>query len=297
MLPVKASPPRLPARRDPAPSRMRYRLNRLWLRPGFRRLVNFGVPMLAGVLASWTLLAQVDMRGRVEAAMAALHEMIVDRPQFIITRIEVPDVSADLAEQIRVAAFVPLPASSLEVDVGAVRDRVEALAAVERARVRALTSGVLEIRAIERIPVVVWRSDAGLELLDQSGVRVAEIDSRQRRIDLPLIAGAGAEAEVPEALALLEEARPIAPRLRGLVRVGERRWDLVLDRDQVIRLPETGPAAALRRVVALQAGQKLLDRDVTVVDMRDPRRPMLRLTQGAFDELARQRAVVAGENI
>ena len=47
MLPVKAP------RRDPAPSRLRYRLNRLWLRPGFRRLVNFGLPMLAGVAAAW----------------------------------------------------------------------------------------------------------------------------------------------------------------------------------------------------------------------------------------------------
>ncbi|MFO1105235.1 MAG: cell division protein FtsQ/DivIB [Amaricoccus sp.] len=296
MLPVRAVPQRHPARRDPAPSRMRYRLTRLWLRPGFRRLVNFGVPMLAGVLASWTLLAQFDLRGRVEAVAASLHEAIVDRPQFTITRIEVPDVSPDLAEQIRVAAFVPLPANSLEVDVNAVRDRIEALSAVERARVRALTSGVLEIRAIERIPVVVWRSKAGLELLDQGGVRVAEIDGRQRRIDLPLIAGEGAELAVPEALALVELARPVAPRIRGLVRVGERRWDLVLDRDQVIRLPEADPAASLRRVMAMQAGDKLLDRDVTVVDMRDPRRPMLRLTPFALDDMARQRAQRAGEN-
>ena len=58
MLPVKAP------RRDPAPSRLRYKLNRLWLRPGFRRLVNFGVPMLAGVAAAWTLSAEYDLRGR-----------------------------------------------------------------------------------------------------------------------------------------------------------------------------------------------------------------------------------------
>ena len=58
---------------------------------------------------------------------------------------------------------------------------------------RALASGVLEIRAIERVPVVVWRSGRGLELLDQNGVRVAEVDSRLRRPDLPLIAGDGAD--------------------------------------------------------------------------------------------------------
>lgn len=291
MQPVKSAP-----RRDPAPSRLRYRLNRLWLRPGFRRMVNFGVPMLAGILACWTLMAQFDLRARLGAEVSYLREAIVDRPQFTITRIDVPDVSADLAEQIRVAAFVSLPASSLEVDVGAVRDRIEALAAVERARVRALTSGVLEIRAIERIPVIVWRAPDGLELLDQNGVRVAEIDSRLRRIDLPLVAGAGAGGHVPEALALFEEAKPIASRVRALVRVGERRWDLMLDRGQVIRLPEQGADDALRRVMASQAREKLLDRDVSVVDMRDARRPMARLTPFAVEELARVRAVVAGED-
>ncbi len=163
----------------------------MWLRPSFRRLVNFGVPMLAGLLAAWTLAAELDLKARAVQAVADLREALIDRPQFLITEIAVPDVSADLAEAIREASFVTLPVNSLEVDVVAVRDRVEALAAVERARVRALAGGVLEIRAIERIPVVVWRSADGLQLLDQSGVRVAEIDSRLRRTDLPLIVGDG----------------------------------------------------------------------------------------------------------
>jgi cell division protein FtsQ len=283
-------------RRDPAPSRLRYRLTRLWLRPTFRRLVNFGVPMVAGVLAAMTLLAEVDIQTKALDAYYRLREMIVDQPQFIITRIEVPDVSTDLAEQIRVAAFVPLPASSLEVHVGAVRERVEQLDAVERARVRAQPNGVLEIRAIERVPVVLWRSASGLELLDQNGVRVAEVDSRLRRPDLPLVAGAGADTQVPEALALLDDARPVLDRVRGLVRVGERRWDLVLDRDQVIRLPEAEPSAALRRVMALQAADELLERDLTVVDMRDPRRPMVRLTEHATSELIRLRLMSMGED-
>ncbi|HMQ91714.1 MAG TPA: cell division protein FtsQ/DivIB [Amaricoccus sp.] len=290
MLPVKTP------RRDPAPSRLRYRLTRLWLRPGFRRLANFGLPMLAGLLAAWTLMAEYDLRGRAMLAFERMREAIVEQPQFVITRIDIPDVSPDLAEQIRVAAFVDLPASSLEVDVVSVRARIEALDAVERARVRAPASGVLEIRAIERVPVVVWRSGPGLQLLDPAGVRVAEVDSRLRRPDLPLIAGEGAAGQVPEALELFALARPLHDRIRGLVRMGERRWDLVLDRDQVIRLPETGAAAALAHVMDLQAAEDLMDRDLTVVDMRDPRRPILRLGENAVAELVRVRAMVAGED-
>jgi cell division protein FtsQ len=290
MLPVRVRRP------DPAPSRLRYRLNRLWLRPRFRRLVNFGVPMLAGVATVWTVSAEYDLRGKAAALLVAAREAIVERPQFVITEMAVPDVSRDLAEAIRVAAFVHLPVSSLELDVGAVRDRIESLDAVERARVRALASGILEIRAVERVPVVVWRSEAGLELLDQNGVRVAEIDSRLRRPDLPLVAGAGADTRVPEALALLAEARPVAERVRGLVRRGERRWDLVLDRGQVVKLPEDDPVGALARVMALDAADDLLARDISVVDMRNPERAMLRLTEHAVGELERLKATAAGED-
>lgn len=290
MLPVRTP------RRDPAPSRLRYKLNRLWLRPGIRRLVSFGLPLIAGVATIWTVAAEYDLRAQAERVIAAAREAIVDRPQFVITEIAVPDVSRDLAEAIRVAAFVRLPASSLELDVGAVRDRIESLDAVERARVRALPSGVLEIRAIERVPVVIWRSDEGLELLDRDGVRVAEIDSRLRRPDLPLIAGDGAEAEVPEALELLDLARPVGARVRGLVRVGERRWDLVLDREQVVRLPEADAPAALAQVMSLESSDQLMKRDISVVDLRDPRRPVMRLTEHALAERKRIRAMLAGED-
>lgn len=295
MRPLTPEPRARKPRRDPAPSRLRYRLNRLWLRPGVRRAVNVGVPGLAVVLASWTLIAQFDARERVIAGYEKLREEVIHRPQFTVTRIDVPEVSADLAEQIRVAAFTPLPSNSLEVDVNAVRDRVEALGAVERARVRVLTSGVLEIRAIERAPVVVWRSEQGLILLDQGGARVAEIDSRLRRVDLPLIAGPGAETEVTEALALLALTGPVRERVRGLVRVGERRWDLVLDRGQMVRLPEIDPDKALKHAMALETGEKMFEREVTVLDLRDPRRPMLRLTSFGKEEIARNRAQVAGD--
>ncbi len=294
--PVARREPAMRVPRDPAPSRLRYKLTRLWLRPGVRRFVNIGLPVTAAVAAGWTLAAELDVRGRVERAVASVHETVVDRPQFTITRFDIADVSPELAEQIKEAALVPLPASSLEVNVAAVRARVETLDAVERARVRALPSGVLEIRAVERLPVVLWRSEVGLELLDAHGVRVAEVDSRLRRADLPLIVGEGADTHVPEALALLDAAEAVRPRVRGLVRMGERRWDLVLDRDQVIRLPEAEPLAALRRVMALHGAEALLDRDLVAVDLRDPRRPALRMSEHARSELERLRKSVQGED-
>ena len=135
-----------------------------------------------------------------------------------------------------------------------------------------------------------------LELLDGEGHRVAAIASRLDRPDMPLLVGAGAERAVPEAIALFDAASPVADRTRALVRVGERRWDLVLDRDQVIKLPETGALDALERVMALDQANDLLSRDVTVVDYRNPDRATIRLSAGALEALQDFRDEQRNEN-
>ena len=73
----------------------------------------------------------------------------------------------------------------------------------------------------------------------------------------------------------------MAERVRGLVRIGERRWDMVLDRGQRIMLPTEKPTVALDRVMQMEATQDLLARDVSVVDMRNPGRPTVRLQHDA----------------
>ena len=43
----RPQPQARPARRDPAPSRLAYRLNRIWLTPLYRRVLRLGVPAFA----------------------------------------------------------------------------------------------------------------------------------------------------------------------------------------------------------------------------------------------------------
>ena len=148
----------------------------------------------------------------------------------------------------------------------------------------------------ERVPVAVWRTEDGLTLVDETGHRVAGLLSRADRADLPLIAGDGADAATPEALQLIAAAGPLTPRLRGLVRMGDRRWDLVLDRNQRILLPEKNPVQALERLLALDHAQDLMNRDVLAVDLRSDHRPTLRLTPNALADIRRAQGLDTVEN-
>jgi cell division protein FtsQ len=88
-------------------------------------------------------------------------------------------------------------------------------------------------------------------------------------------------------LAIIAAAAPIKDRLRGLVRVGERRWDMILDNDQRILLPEDAPVQAVERIIVLHQASDLLARDLALVDMRLGARPSLRLSDNALRELSR----------
>ena len=93
------------------------------------------------------------------------------------------------------------------------------------------------------------------------------------------------DVATPEAMTILAATGQLAPRVRGLVRMGERRWDLVLDRNQRILLPSENPVRALERLLALDQAQDILARDIRAVDLRLPQRPTLRLTTFALNEI------------
>ncbi len=272
-------------RRDPAPSRMAYKLNRLMLRPMVRRFLRFGLPVLliAAGVAFWA-----SDQSRRDAAMdrvAEIRRQIEERPEFMVRLMAVEDASPKVAGDIREVLSIDFPVSSFDLDLDGLQEAVEELDAVAAASVRIRAGGVLEVEVEERKPAVIWRDAEGLVLLDATGHLVAPLDARTDRPDLPLIAGTGADAVVEEALVLFETALPIRNRLRGFLRVGERRWDVVLDRDQRIMLPEEAAETALKKAIQLDVAQDLLERDLSVVDFRNPARPVMRLGMTAIETL------------
>jgi cell division protein FtsQ len=285
-----------PLRRDPAPSRWQYRTQRMLLRPYVRMFLRTGLPLLALVSAGAIWLGDAGRRDELVATLTEMREEFEARPEFRVSLARVEGASDDLAEAVRSRLGVTLPMSSFDIDLDAVRARIEELDAVARADLRVRSGGVLQVIVTERVPVAIWRTETGLTLVDETGHRVAGLLARSDRPDLPLIAGEGADAATPEALAVLGAAGPLGPRIRGLVRIGERRWDLVLDREQRVLLPEKNPVDALERLLALDHVQDIMNRDILTVDLRSDHRPTLRLTPNALAEMRRAQGIETVEN-
>ena len=277
---------------DPAPSRLGYRYQRLMLTPGFRGTVRVGLPILLIAAIAGSHFSKAENRAAVVAKIEATKQSFQTRPQFMVKAFTI--TGADQATMTQVIALLPtaFPVSSFDLDLEQTRREIEMLDPVKSAAVRVGPAGTLEIRLVPRVPAALWRDGGVLRLIDGDGAMSGTVTSRADRPDLPLIAGDGAEQHIKEAIALYVGAGPLQSRVRGLVRMGERRWDLVLDRDQRILLPDVGAVQALDRVVALNGAQDMLDRDVVVVDMRNASRPTLRMNEEAVAAMRRTNETV-----
>ena len=281
---------------DPAPSRWAYRMQRLWLTPLFRVTMRVGVPAFVVTLAVGIYLSDADRRAAFGQSYAEVKTSVEQRPEFMVGLLAIDGASPELTDAVRAKVDQRLPISRFDLDMDALRIKAESLDAVDSALVKVGTGGVLQITITEREPVFVWRADAGLMLIDATGHRIAGLTERADRADLPLIAGDGADKAVTEATEILHAAGPLASRVRGLLRISERRWNLILDRDQTVLLPAQNPIGALEALIALNQAEDLLARDLASIDLRNEHRPVLRLAPFALEELRRAQGITPTES-
>lgn len=272
-----------PARPDPAPSRWSWRMQRLMLTPGFRLALRAGLPFCLALMAGTLYLADEGRRDAISNAVADARASIEERPEFMVKLMAIDGADDALSAEIRQVVPIEFPQSSFDLDLTALRAQITGLDGVKKANVRIKPGGVLQVDILRRVPVALWRNDEGLALIDIGGVFVGPVAARADFPYLPLIVGEGAQEHVTQALRLLQAASVLETRVHGIVRMGERRWDVVLDRDQRIMLPEAGALQALQRVIALEGAQEVLTRDVMRVDMRLPTRPTIRMSKDATE--------------
>jgi cell division protein FtsQ len=188
-------------------------------------------------------------------------------------------VELDQTEVLQIAGVDPRGSTPF-FDAATARDRLLATPIVKEASVRKLFPNALAISLVERQPFALWQSHGDLYVVSDDGTVIQRYDD-ERYAGLPLVVGEGAAAKAPEFTKLLEAAPSLRTHVRAGILHGERRWDIKLDNGMDVRLPEEAPEKALVRLAALEKEQKLFERDVLSIDLRQPDRVVLRLTEEA----------------
>ncbi|HTW70098.1 MAG TPA: cell division protein FtsQ/DivIB [Acetobacteraceae bacterium] len=177
----------------------------------------------------------------------------------------------------------------LGFSLDAARKRIETLSWVKEATVERRLPSTIVVNIEERRPFAIWQNDNTFALIDRAGNVVASHQDLTHFRNLPLVVGLGA----PQAAAPLIDALTARPALQkyvvAAVRVGERRWNLLMTSGANVMLPEGHEIAALDRLVQLQQTHDLLDRPLVAIDMRLPDRLVLRPKADAMPQPSNQK--------
>ena len=180
----------------------------------------------------------------------------------------------ELLKAVRLARGAPI----LAFDPDAARQRVESLPWVRRASVERRLPDTVLLRLEEREPLALWQHKGRFTLIDHQG-SVIEDNGMERFPGLLVVVGDDAPAHAAALQAVLVTQPELMARVKAAVRVGGRRWNLHLDNDIDVRLPEEDPADAWARLAEYERSHRVLARDVQVLDLRLPDRLIVRKRQ------------------
>ena len=124
-------------------------------------------------------------------------------------------------------------------------------------------------------PYALWKVEDAVNLISADGNIIGP--AAQRHMLLPQVVGLEANKEASEILIAIQEYPELAERSEAFVRVGKRRWNIIMKGGLRVLLPENEWQESLDNLRAMQVERQLLDREIIQVDMRLPDRMIMKL--------------------
>lgn len=168
-----------------------------------------------------------------------------------------------------------------DIDLKDVQKRLMALPWIKHVVVERHLPSTIFVQIEEKKPIAVWQNNKKYFPLDEEGNPIK--DNRTILSNLLLVVGQDAPKHTPGLIRILNGYKDIAVKVRSAVRVGGRRWNLILNDAEAgteIYLPETDIGAALARLQQLNEESQILKRDLKVIDLRLPDRLIVRTQEG-----------------
>jgi cell division protein FtsQ len=169
------------------------------------------------------------------------------------------------------------------VDIHALREKLLALPWVKDARVSRQLPETLVIDIVEREPHAVLRKPNRLVLIDATGHELETV-SADRAKGMLVVSGPGSGKRVAALSRLMDAAPALQPRVREAEWIGNRRWNVTFETDQVLALPEGEAADALVAFARLDGTNRLLGGKAVAFDMRARDRIYFRIPGRAKQE-------------
>lgn len=163
----------------------------------------------------------------------------------------------------------------LAFDIIDAKQRLEALPWVRASTIERMLPDTILVSIVEREPLALWQKNEKLHLIDAEGAVILD-QGLDPYADLLVVVGDGAEQHASALIAMIGTEPTLMTQVKAATWVGGRRWNLHLKGGIDVRLPEDDAQGAWTRLASYHRNHRVLDKNVTVLDLRIPDRMIVK---------------------
>ncbi len=261
---------------DPAPSKLYYKISRLFYRLWFR-LVLIIVFLIASILVSKKFLYKdIDLNAEIRFLSEESSAIYKGLTELSITRILVKGAQESLKKEIINLIENAATEGFSALKAQALREKIEDIRKVKKASVKFSTDGLVIVNVIERKEAVVFFNNDLYEVLDSNGVVLSIKQNYEGLSSFPLLVGKDASKNINALLALVNEIGSYQSEVLYYEWVGERRWDIHMKSELVFKLPENNLNKGLNLMRMFLRETNKLSKTIVSVDLRNIDKPIIR---------------------
>ncbi|MCC8371536.1 MAG: cell division protein FtsQ/DivIB [Rickettsia endosymbiont of Pseudomimeciton antennatum] len=156
----------------------------------------------------------------------------------------------------------------LSLDMGAIKNNLERNPWIKNvAIIERRLPNTIYIRLIERVPIAIWQFNEKVFLIDEEGYKIAA--DIGIFTNLPHVVGLDANIYTSKLIQDLARHPELAKKIISSVLYGKRRWNLNLEQDIIVKMPDSGFGRALDYLAELDRKNLLFNQHYKTIDLRD----------------------------
>ncbi len=261
---------------DPAPSKLSYKLNRLFYKLWFKTLSILILLALCGLLAKNFLYKNIDVSAEIKFLREESSELYKDLTELTISRIVVKGAQEPLKEEIKMLIKTAANEEFSALKAKSLQEKIKEIKKVKEAVVKFSTDGSVIVNVIERKQVAVFLNNNLYEVLDRNGVVLSLYSDYGGLSKFPLVVGKFGSRNIPDLLTLVNEIGLYGSEVLYYEWVGERRWNVHMKSDLVFKLPESNlnRGVELMRMFLRETNNYAIPLDY--IDLRNLDKPIIK---------------------
>ncbi len=177
---------------------------------------------------------------------------------------------ADLSMLVQAASITP-NTNAYSVDLDALNNRILNVPEIKKSAVRRMPNGNLSVKVSLRRAVALWTNGQNFYPLSVDGKPIDK--PTDVRDDSYVLFRGKLPSDISE---ITNAAHNLVNYLDYMEWIEDRRWNMYTNNDVIIMLPEQNPVDAIAALITLNSNHGILDKDISVIDMRDSARILVK---------------------